>query len=681
MSIKFDPADDIFEQLIQKTSTEIILPHLEKLSKEQFQRLLDLLSDAYHNEEPIISDDQYDRIERKFEDKFGPNKKVGAPPKKTQTNKKIKSAKPKSKSVKMIDRPSGSRVQSAILPIPLFGLGTRKDFSAVESYRKRYPKAFSVRTDKLDGVSAYLKMGSGSDLLLKRGDEKEGTDISYLLPYLNLPKIQDLIEVRGELVIERKTWESKYSSEYKNPRNMVSGITNAKTIEADKVRDLHFVAYQLYTKPPLPQSEQLSRLRNFGFHISPHGILKPEDLTEETLTAEIKLRKARSMYDIDGIVIAADIALDFPTDKEPDHVVAFKIIGETATTTIIRIEWEITKRGLFIPVAIIEPVQLSGATIERITAYHANFVRDSGLGPGAVVVVTRSGDTIPKILETVKPATPQMPNIPYEWIENNQGEQVDIRPIGQETDQQRIRKIVAFFKERGSEYLAEPTITKLYNAGFDTFKDLFRATPEQIAKIDGFAIKSAQRVVDNIQKAIKNAPLAEIMAGSCLFPNLGSKRLALMIEAVPNMLELKNDCEFSDAKTGILNIKGIGENLADIWSSNIKTFQSWLQEHSEITLDNSSENEDEKTSNDFKSSEHIRPLENQVIVFTGCRPDKLMERAIIKAGGRVASAISGTTTMLIVQAINKTTKKIQSAEARGIKIVAWSEFEDKYRGM
>jgi DNA ligase (NAD+) len=684
MSIKFNPADEVFEALANKKSVGSVLGKMKKLSQDDFQSLLDLLSSAYHNNDPVISDSDYDLIESLFASRYGKNKKVGAPPSKEVVKvKKSKKAVKVDENKELVVRPSGARVAVAKLPIPMFGLDKPKDDKALDLWRRKYPGKSLLATDKLDGVAFYLEYDeNGARILYKRGDEKEGTDISYLLPYLDIPKLTKKFAVRGEIVMSKAIWEAKYKDQYENTRNMVSGITNAKTIEADKVRDLHLVTYNVYPNrnvPVMKQSDQLALLQESGFRTSPSVELKDTDIDEKTLSAEIKLRKARSPYEIDGICIAVNEPIDFPHDKEPDHVIAFKIVGETAITTIIRLEWIEGKRGIFTPVAVINPVRLSGAQISNVTCYNAKFVRDMGLGPGAEVIVTRSGDTIPRILETTKPADPQWPDQPHEWVKNSHGEEVNVRAVGDMSDAQKIRRIVAFFDARKSEFLAERTITKLYEGGLNGLNKLFNAVAEDIIEIDGFERKSAERVVLNIKNAIRDAPLVEVMAGSCLFPNLGTKMIKLILENEPNVLE---DNDLDELRARVAAIKGFGESRTDCFIDNLPKFKKWLKKHPQITLSKNDDPDDDIKDNAKSEStaSQSKELEGEIIVFTGCRPDNLMERAINRNGGKVSSAISGNTTLLVVKNSGKITGKITKAQEKGVKIVDWKEFSQKWNG-
>lgn len=482
---------------------------------------------------------------------------------------------------------------------------------------------------------------------------------------------------------------------------MVAGITNAKEIEAEKIRDLHVVAFHIYEED-LPNYHRLefltalSKLRSLKFHVPNYSLSFPGDLTSEKLTTWVREHKLVSEYDIDGVCIVPNIARAYDTDRNPQHIMAFKIVGETGITEIIDVEWEVSKRGLWMPVAIVKPVQLSGASIQHVTCYHANFIKEHGIGPGAKVIITRSGDTIPKIIKVLQKANPRYPDKDWKWVEPDDGsDPVDICFTGNEKcQQQEIAQIYAFFKERGVEYLGEKTIIRLYEGGFNSLKKLFGAQIKEIIKIPGFKNRSAERVVENIRKAITDAPLAEIMAGSCLFPTLGSKRLRLIIETIPDILEIQTSDELENARKKIVTINGLGDKLAEIWCKYFFDFKKWLKNHDEIELEQNSERnlEDEDTftipikvqnteekSSSSGSSE--RKLADEIIVFTGCRADRLMERAIHKAGGSIGSAVSGKTTILVVRNREKITKKMESAQERGVKIVSWEEFSVEWSGM
>jgi len=689
-SIIFDPVDEIIE-LLQSDDRSIvdILPQIKSLSRVDFQRLLDTLSTEYHEHTPLIDDSEFDLLEEIFESLYHKNKKVGAKPSKT--------AKPSKKSELTLDlplRPSGAKPLIVSLPIPMWGLAKHKDDHALGIYLKKYDDCEFTITDKLDGVSVYLEYSrpNGSPIITthmyKRGDEKEGSDITYILSYLPYPELSlnegEIFAVRAEIVMPLKTFNDKYASDVKNTRNMVAGLLNSKTLETSKIADLHIVAYHIYApiEHELPQSKQLDILKSRGFRIPEFSIITSDNLTTENLTSLTNLRKSRSLYDIDGLCIAADIPLALPTHKEPEHVVAFKIQGETAKVKVEFVDWNVDKLGIWRPRIKFDSVILDGASLSWATANNARWVEQYGLGPGAIVLITRSGGVIAKVLDTLHRVEPQFPDSPYRWIENDEGENVHIAlPEGTESDDQKIKKIVSFFEERNSEFLAVTTITKLYKGGLNTLYKLFESTWEDIAKIEGFQKKSAERIIENIKKAITKAPIHEIMAASGCFPGFGKKRLKLIVD---NKQIIKDDIklwninkdDYEELRLGILSISSIGPKLADKFIEHLPDFKDWFNEHEKwinITDDVNDDFDKEISSDDLG-------LNKQVIVFSGTRPDMNLQRLIEKRGGRVSSAVSGKTTLVVVKSLEaKISTKVQTAIDKGVNVLSFESFIEQYK--
>ena len=162
-----------------------------------------------------------------------------------------------------------------------------------------------------------------------------------------------------------KTFEEKYPDDSKT-RNTVSGLTNSKTASADKVRDIDLVAYHIYSGSPLlPQSQQLKILQAKGFKIPPYVVLGPEDSTVETRTAEVKLRKRKNPPTISTESVSPlYLPLPLPRIRIRSMWLPSRFSEETAVTTVINVEWNVSKQGLFKPRVNFEKVFLDGVGIE-----------------------------------------------------------------------------------------------------------------------------------------------------------------------------------------------------------------------------------------------------------------------------------------------------------------------------
>ena len=131
----------------------------------------------------------------------------------------------------------------------------KPDTNSLQKWKQKYSGPY-VLSAKLDGISALYSTENNQLKLYTRGNGTIGQDISHLIPYLLLPKI-DNITIRGELIMKKTTFVEKYSNTFANARNMVAGLVNQKKIDVEKMKDVDFVAYEVIT-PELKPSEQMS---------------------------------------------------------------------------------------------------------------------------------------------------------------------------------------------------------------------------------------------------------------------------------------------------------------------------------------------------------------------------------------------------------------------------------------
>jgi DNA polymerase beta len=191
---------------------------LESLNEKDLSQLLREANRAYYNEEPFFTDNQYDIVKDFVESKYPSNPvlhEIGAP---VERNK-------------------------VTLPYPMGSMDKIKpDTNALANWVAKYKGPY-VLSCKLDGVSGLYTTEGNVPKLYTRGDGKVGQDVSHLIPYLRLPKTKGIV-IRGEFIIPKALFDAKYKDKFANPRNMVAGIVNHKTIN-EAIKDLHFVAYEV----------------------------------------------------------------------------------------------------------------------------------------------------------------------------------------------------------------------------------------------------------------------------------------------------------------------------------------------------------------------------------------------------------------------------------------------------
>jgi DNA ligase (NAD+) len=518
-----------------------------------------------------------------------------------------------------------------------------------------------VITEKLDGVSCLLECKDYNISLYTRGDGSVGSNISYLLPFFkNIPTELKNISVRGELIITKTIFDNKYKGIYKNPRNMVSGIINAKS-HREGLEDIDFVAYEIIDNDTVPTiSKQLYILGKMGFSTPKN--LNMKSPTVDNLSEVLLEFKHTSKYEIDGIVVSSDNMYDRNIEGNPTYMFAFKMsIGDCVRqTTVRKIEWNVSKRGQLKPVVIVDPVEINGVTITRATGYHGKYIKDNNLGPGAVIKITRSKEVIPYIVEVVKQSKEvQMPD-EYVWDKNK----VNILSKNETDSHMSIKLISNFFGELGVKYVSEATVSKMYENGLDDIVKILGASKEKLLEIPEFKEKSVERIYNNIHNTLRDVKLSKILGASGVFGfGIGTKRIDSLLLHIPNLLEIYKTKTSEELLKMIMEVEGFSEimatkivtniNIADLLVKNISRY---------ITI-----KEEVRVSNDMTGHKYV---------MSGFR-DKELEEEIVKRGGKVTGTVSRNTTALIVKQKNENvTGKIENAQKLNIPIYSREEFKN-----
>ncbi len=462
----------------------------------------------------------------------------------------------------------------------------------------------------------------------------------------------------GEVIMSKSTFTSKYSGEFANPRNLVAGLLNAKEI-SPILKDCNYIKYggivfDKFKNKIKTKSELLYQLNSCQEIKVPFKVETINNLSEETF---IELFKEWSKeYEIDGLIVEInDLYLQNKLGREnssnnPVWARAFKhpSFEQSATTEITGISWNISKQGYLKPTLHVNPIKLDGVTVSNVTGNNARFVKDMGLGIGAKVVVKRSGMVIPIIADVIQGVEFQMPNVSnIDWNDNG----VELMTLN-ETDDQRLKKIIAFFGILESDNVSEGVITQLWEAGFRTIKDILNLKIDDFQKIDRFGKRKSQIVYNSIQKSINGVSLSKLQHATGIFNGLGSKKLVLLehFKSKPTIEE-------------VMQIEGFAEISAKIYIDNWDVFFEFIKD---IPIKIQEKIEIEKTGND---------LEGFQFVFTGIRLPEY-EKIIIANGGKIGSGVSKSTTHLIIKKKGSGSSKEKKAIDLGIKILEVKDLEE-----
>lgn len=628
--------------LPQGVDEDTILQYANALNQQRFKSLLDYLNDAYHNGPSIISDITFDLLEELYEEKYEPYEVIGAEP----------------------NVPTREKV---LLPYFLSSLNKIKEEPEISRFSKNYPGPYIVM-DKVDGITVLLlHYVNGVNKLYTRGKGVKGTDVSHLLDYVKLPplKFNFDISIRGEFVLNKEVFE-RIGKEYLNTRNMTAGkVMSKKSFDPNIAKEFSFYAYRIMNGFLTPEQD-IQCLTNLGFLV-PNPVTTTV-ITKETLESYLQTRKGLAAYDIDGLVIYQNKPINYPNDGNPKQVIAYKEETETAKVIVTQVIWQGSRGRKLKPVVIYESTFLSGANLTNATAHNARFVINGNINVGATILITRSGETIPKVLLTVEPSTfgPAYPdpNIvgKYNWNEN----QVEFI-LEEDNDEVIGARLEHFLTTLEIDKVGPGRIKVLMKSGIKDINSLTSMTPSWLINIEGFGNKLSNDVCNDIQLKIKNIPLAKLMDASGIFYGIGTKRTDQVVDAYPNILDLASTDKQIIANY-ISSLNGFGNILADTFAEALPLFVNWLKQHPQITIGQKQQ---------IIQQVNVKRLDGMTIVVSGTR-DKDLFQEITTRGGKIGSDVTKNTTILVVKDINNTTGKVNKAIKFGTTIMSIDDFRAKY---
>ena len=616
---------------------------LKLLSEEELSALIKYANDAYYcKSDPVMTDNQYD-ILREYTLEIFPLNDIAK------------------------EGHAGCEMEiqrnKVTLPYEMWSMDKIKpDTEALQKWISKFSGPYVISC-KLDGVSGLYVTEGNTSKLYTRGNGIVGQDISHLIPYLRLPKTKN-IAIRGEFIVSKNTFKEKFASQFANPRNFVAGVINQKKINPDVISSLSFVAYEVIN-PELIPSEQMKKLESLDVEVVKYIV--NNSISNASLSETLIEWRNEYEYEIDGIICIDNKIYPRISGGNPEHAFAFKMVlsEQVAEAKVMDVLWSPSKDGLLKPRVQIEPITLGGVRIEFATGFNAKFIEDNNIGLGALIQIVRSGDVIPHILAVTSPADkPLMPTIPYEWNETH----VDIILTDKEENVVVKEKVIElFFSKIDVEGLKIGKVKKLVAAGYDSVPKILKMTPVDYEKIEGFGKKSSLQIANNIKEKVDQSSLIKIMVASNFARGMGEKKLGPILDAYPNILT--GDVSDNEKIKLIQSVKGVAENSAIRFVSNIKDFLDFLEE---TGLQNKLGKVEEKN-----AVVHDHPLFGKKIIMTGFR-DADLENTLIQLGADLTSSVSKNTFVVLVKDLDETTGKAEKARKLGIPLMTPEEFKTKY---
>lgn len=618
----------------------------------------------YREGNPVMSDKEYDSMKESLE-KYFPDSDIL---KKSIVEESVK----------------GDRMEK--LPFPMFSLEKVKTVDEIVRWIKDVwelsPNDRVVITPKYDGIS--LLVDETTNDCWTRGDGTEGQNSKDHYRYVNHgnPMNKKGCFTFGEAIIPIGMFLKNVKPlGYKSARNAVAGAFNADDFNAQVLGNTAYVRYGIMDSDR-DKSMQLAELYNdydpyaTQYWVTSAGVFDDE---KTALTYLNDLFESIKNFKCDGLVIEVDNKtkreeLGRLPNGNPRYAIAYKNPDwqERYTTKVQKIEWSVSKDGKAKPVIVFDPVEFDGATVSRCTGYNAKYITDNHISPNAYIVVSRSGDVIPKHLETVSYSVELFREMcdgmmicpscgePLRWDANL----TDLVCVNPNCDEKAVKQLVYFFATLGTEEMQEATVRKLYKGGLLSVENIVNATEKELEKIEGIGKSLSKKLRKQFDSYVDDGvPFARILTAYNVFGGVIGEKTCQMI--FNSLSKDQIDYMFENGEVplkDLLSIDGIAETTAKAFNDGLKLF-FYLCSGTPVSIS-------------FIQEETVENDNPESVCFTGFR-NKQWEERLVKEGHKVVSGVSKNTTILVTKDKESSSSKVKKAKELSVLILTPEEFETK----
>ena len=565
---------------------------------------------------------------------------------------------------------------------------------------------------KLDGLTLVVTYDNGQlTKVVTRGNGHIGTNITHLSKAINgIPQnigYKGHTVIRGEAVISYDDFDRfliESGEDYANPRNLASGSLTLKDVEEVRQRHIQWIPFTLvYLDDDIPSwGDRMDWLEQQGFHTVEHRLIEHPDLSSvesviDVFTEEVTSKK--NPFPVDGLVICYDDTVYARTGSITGHHatkagLAFKWQDEAAETVLQEIEWSCAASTIS-PVAIFRPVELEGTTVKRASLCNISECERLGIGAkGTEISVIKANKIIPKVIKVIR--TEGVLEIPHECpvchavteirVSEASGTKT-LHCTNTECPAKQLKKFARFVSKEGMNIdgISEQTLSKFINLGWiSEYADIYdlRQHIRELANMEGFGEKSASNIMRSIDRSAHveahrllyalNIPLCGLDVCKRLLSAYPLDELVAMTQPQP-AVEADLFAPLTSDISPLTSIAGIGpEKSASFinWFRDARNRQRYhhLLEKLQVT-----QASNEPTGN---------LCEGLTFVVTGdvhhYKNRNELKAYIESQGGKVASAVSGSTSYLINNDVTSTSGKNQKAQQLGIPILSEDEFVERF---
>ena len=671
---------------------------MKSLSLKEYKEKITLIQKLnkayYHNDKPLVSDAEYDKIKKDILDfeKKNPN---------------IVDINSPSEKVGFAPSEKFSKVKHLVPMLSLDNAFTKDD---VEDFLKKIRNYLNFEKDtpieltaepKIDGISASLIYKNNKIIRgLSRGDGEYGEDITEnLLTIKDIPQvlygenIDKEFEIRGEVYIGKKDFE-KIKNNFANPRNAAGGSLRQKDSKKTALIPLKFFAHSIGDideKKFKTHINFLNFCKKIGFKINP--LTKTFSSADELIKSYLYVEEIRASldYDIDGIVYKVnDLTLQKrlgSLSSSPRWAIAHKFSSEKATTVIRKIEIQVGRTGALTPVAKLDPVNVGGVLVSNATLHNEDEIIRKDIRLNDTVIIQRAGDVIPQVVEVIKSKRDKnskkftfpdkcLCGRPAVKDYNETSKKLDVvkrcTDTGFNCEFMAREKIKHFVSKEALNIdgFGKKIVEDFWSLNFIRLpQDIFTFDYKKIEKLEGWGELSVSNLKTAIEKS-KDISLAKFIysLGIRHIGQENAKNLSRYFVSIKNFLKLCNPDLLMNEINSLDEIDGIGETQIESLTHFFKDKKNnkVVYELSKIL---NIQDFIEKKIDSFFSGKNI--------MFTG--GFSTMSRSEAKSlaetlGAKILSSVTKKLDYLVIGLSKPTKNKVDKAKELGVKIIEEKEW-------
>ena len=671
---------------------------MKSLSLKEYKEKITLIQKLnkayYHNDKPLVSDAEYDKIKKDILD-F------------EKKNPKIVDINSPSEKVGFAPSEKFSKVKHLVPMLSLDNAFTKDD---VEDFLKKIRNYLNFEKDtpieltaepKIDGISASLIYKNNKIIRgLSRGDGEYGEDITEnLLTIKDIPQIlhgeniDREFEIRGEVYIGKKDFE-KIKNDFANPRNAAGGSLRQKDSKKTALIPLKFFAHSIGDideKKFKTHINFLNFCKKIGFKINP--LTKTFSSADELIKSYLYVEEIRASldYDIDGIVYKVnDLTLQKrlgSLSSSPRWAIAHKFSSEKATTVIRKIEIQVGRTGALTPVAKLDPVNVGGVLVSNATLHNEDEIIRKDIRLNDTVIIQRAGDVIPQVVEVIKSKRDKnskkftfpdkcLCGRPAVKDYNETSKKLDVvkrcTDTGFNCEFMAREKIKHFVSKEALNIdgFGKKIVEDFWSLNFIRLpQDIFTLDYKKIEKLEGWGELSVSNLKTAIEKS-KDISLAKFIysLGIRHIGQENAKNLSRYFVSMKNFLKLCNPDLLMSEINSLDEIDGIGETQIESLTYFFKDKKNnkVVYELSKIL---NIQDFIEKKIDSFFSGKNI--------MFTG--GFSTMSRSEAKSlaetlGAKILSSVTKKLDYLVIGLSKPTKNKVDKAKELGVKIIEEKEW-------